>query len=78
MHIHNEIHQDRLLQRMSQTNLLLDECDCLARIQAFRAGLRTIHDCVATVQLEGVIKSCDIGVRAMNVDLWNEIQKVCY
>ena len=54
---------------MSQTNLLLDKCDCLARIQAFRAGLRTIHDCVATVQLEGVIKSCDIGVRAMNDDL---------
>ena len=53
----------------NDSNLLLDECNCLARIQTFRTGLRTIHDRMATVQLEGVIKRCDIRVRAINDDL---------
>ena len=41
--------------------LLLDESDCLAGVETFRASLGAVHDCVATVQLEGVIQSCRIA-----------------
>ena len=41
---------------MRRRQLFLNVGDCLARIQVFGANLGAIHNCVASVQLEGIIQ----------------------